>query len=80
MKPLTFVGGNWTSAEKHRFIAQVTEAPRGIDPIDAVQCPVRGCSDKSVVNQTLRALGFKTTSAVVPSETIGLAFFVLSNF
>jgi hypothetical protein len=57
LKPLTFVAGNWKAAEKDGFIAQVIAAPTGINPVDAVRCPVRGCSDKSVVNQVLRGLG-----------------------
>jgi len=58
MKPFTFVVGNWKSAEKDGFLAQVVAAPTGINPVDAVRCPIRGCSDKSVVNQALHALGF----------------------
>jgi len=58
MKPITFVAGNWKSAEKDGFIAQVIAAPTGVNVVDAVRCPVRGCSDHSVVNQVLKGLGF----------------------
>jgi hypothetical protein len=58
LKPLTFVAGNWKAAEKDGVVAQVIAAPTGINPVDAVRCPVRGCSDKSVVNQALKVLGF----------------------
>jgi hypothetical protein len=59
MRPFTFVAGNWKAAEKDGFIAQVIQAPTGINVPDAVfRCPIRGCSDHSVVNQALKALGF----------------------
>jgi len=57
MKPFTFVAGNWKAAEKDGFLAQVIAAPTGINPVDAVRCPIRGCSSESVVNKTLRGLG-----------------------
>jgi hypothetical protein len=57
LKPFTFVAGNWKAAEKDGFIAQVIAAPTGINPVDAVKCPIRGCSSESVVNKVLKGLG-----------------------
>ncbi len=54
LKPITVTIDNWKSAEGKGFIAQVIKTGTGgIDPVDIVKCPIRGCSDKSVVNQVL---------------------------
>lgn len=53
LKPFTFVAGNWTAAEKDGFVAQLIAAPTGINIVDAVKCPIRGCSSESVVNRVL---------------------------
>lgn len=58
MKPITFMVDNWKSGEHGGFINQVIKTPTGIDVVDAVKCPIRGCSSESVPNKVLKALGF----------------------